>query len=198
MWRNAVFSWILGKQAGYASEPIKFPPAVSNFPCCRQKKLNHGRDRPMRTRKFNLIFRHSSSLILTVLLYIAFSTAAHAKELWVDTLSLGGSCSDARAREEVGASTPWCSLDPAGDQAIAGDVVTVRKGTYSKVQNCTSCNDNSVLQVVNSGTSSAWIQIPCVSRGRSCPLGRRWSLSRNSDNTHLRWKSAILCVSTGL
>jgi hypothetical protein len=140
MWRNAVFSWILGKQAGYASEPIKFPPAVSNFPCCRQKKLNHGRDRPMRTRKFNLIFRHSSSLILTVLLYIAFSTAAHAKELWVDTLSLGGSCSDARAREEVGASTPWCSLDPAGDQAIAGDVVTVRKGTYSKVQNCTSCN----------------------------------------------------------
>jgi hypothetical protein len=112
----------------------------------------------MRPRKFNAIFRRTSSPILAVLLYIAFSAAAHAKELWVDTLSLGGGCSDARARAEVGASTPWCSLDPAGDQAIAGDVVTVRKGTYSKVQNCGSCNDNSVLQVVNSGTSSAWIR----------------------------------------
>jgi len=53
----------------------------------------------MGTRKFNPIFRHSGSLVLTVLLYIAFSTAAEAKELWVDILSLGGSCSDARTRQ---------------------------------------------------------------------------------------------------
>jgi serralysin len=111
----------------------------------------------MTIHAFNPIFSHFSFLVLSAVLYLGFSTA-EAKELWVDVLSLGGACSDARTREEVGATTPWCSLDPAGDQAIAGDVVTVRKGTYSKVQNCGSCNGNSVLQVVNSGTSSAWIR----------------------------------------
>jgi parallel beta-helix repeat protein len=40
---------------------------------------------------------------------------------------------------------------------VAGDVVKVRAGTYSDVQNCLSCSDNAVLQVVNSGTPSAWI-----------------------------------------
>jgi hypothetical protein len=111
----------------------------------------------MTTHEFKPIFRHLNFLVLLAFLCVGLS-AAEAKELWVDTLSLGGGCSDARTREEVGATTPWCSLDPAGDQAIAGDVVTVRKGTYSKVQNCRSCNDNSVLQVVNSGTSTAWIR----------------------------------------
>ena len=107
---------------------------------------------------FQPLVKYTHVALLSVLLCLALSAAAGAKELWVDTLSLGGNCSDARSREMVAANAPWCSLGPAGDRAIAGDVVTVRQGTYSKIQNCGSCNDNSVLQIVNSGSSSAWIR----------------------------------------
>ena len=111
----------------------------------------------MANYKINTFFTYLCFLTLSAFLFAPLS-AAEAKELWVDALSLGGSCSNARVRAEISESAPWCSIGPAGNQAIAGDIVTVRKGTYTGVQNCGSCNDNSVLQVVNSGTSSAWIR----------------------------------------
>jgi parallel beta-helix repeat protein len=92
---------------------------------------------------------------------LATSTAS-ANSLWVDVLSLGGACSDDRTRDQVGPTTPWCGLGAAGVQALAGDVVNVRRGTYSGVQTCASCNDDAVLQVVNSGTDSAWIRFQAV------------------------------------
>lgn len=111
----------------------------------------------MITHEFNTIRRHFSRIILSAFLCVGFS-AAEAKDLWVDILSLGGTCSDARTRDQVGPGTPWCNLGPAGGQAIAGDVVTVREGTYSKVQTCQKCYDTFVFEVVNSGTSSDWIK----------------------------------------
>jgi parallel beta-helix repeat protein len=83
------------------------------------------------------------------------SRAAAANDHSVDIHSLGGSCSDTRSRTQNRASTPWCNLSEAGKQAIAGDVVTVRRGTYTKVQTGTNSFDVFVLQVMNSGTSSA-------------------------------------------
>jgi len=115
----------------------------------------------MATHAFNPAFRHFSSLVLSAFLYVGFSTA-EAKELWVDILSLGGACSDARNRDQVGPATPWCNLGPAGEQALPGDVVTVRRGTYTKLHTCYECYDVFVFEVVNSGTSSAWIKFRSV------------------------------------
>jgi hypothetical protein len=95
--------------------------------------------------------------LLAAVLLFAISDAAAARDLWVDIDSLGGPCSDARTRSEVGPATPWCNLGPAGDQAIAGDVVTVRQGNYTRLHTCYQCYDIFVFEVVNSGTSTAWI-----------------------------------------
>ena len=94
----------------------------------------------MTTQQFNSKSRRFKLFILYVILFSGFS-AAEAKDLWVDILSLGGSCSDARNRDQVGPATPWCNLGPAGEQALAGDVVTVRRGTYSKLHTCQKCYD---------------------------------------------------------
>lgn len=97
------------------------------------------------------------ALLLLAALALFGSTGVQARELWVDTLSLGGTCSDAYTRDQNGQATPWCNLGPAGDQAIAGDVVTVRRGTYTRLHTCSRCYDEFVFEVVNSGTSDAWI-----------------------------------------
>ncbi|MEN8166333.1 MAG: right-handed parallel beta-helix repeat-containing protein [Pseudomonadota bacterium] len=110
----------------------------------------------MTIHQFKPNIRHFSFFILSAFLYFGLGTA-EAKELWVDILSLGGTCSDSRTREEVGPATPWCNLGPAGDQALAGDLVTVRRGTYTKLHTCDECYDAFVFEVVNSGTSTDWI-----------------------------------------
>ena len=80
------------------------------------------------------------------------------RDLWVDRDSRGGSCSDARARTDVTRQTPWCTLGKAGEFAQPGDVIRVRAGTYTELQQCESCDDESVLQVVVAGRSDAWIR----------------------------------------
>ena len=94
---------------------------------------------------------------LLVACILTLPCAARANNLVVDKNALGGACSVSRARLEVSAETPWCTLGPAGYLAEAGDTVTVREGTYDEVQSCALCNDNSVLQVIGSGRSDAWI-----------------------------------------
>jgi hypothetical protein len=51
--------------------------------------------------------------------------------LYVDGLSLGGQCSDARTAAEVSLRTPWCSLAAAANLAPAGSTVLVRYGSYT-------------------------------------------------------------------
>lgn len=130
----------------------------------------------MTVHQFKPNFRRAGLLILSAFLYVGFS-AAEAKELWVDNLSLGGNCSDARNRDQVGQATPWCNLGPAGDQALAGDVVTVRRGNYTKLHTCPKCYDTFVFEIVNSGTSSAWIKF------RASP-GEKVIISGNSGVSH--------------
>ena len=86
------------------------------------------------------------------------ATHARALELWVDHDSMGGPCDDARDRTTVAQQTPWCTLAAAGVAVQAGDTVHVRQGTYSEVQTCVACNDNSVLQLVSSGLQDAPIR----------------------------------------
>jgi parallel beta-helix repeat protein len=76
----------------------------------------------------------------------------------VDRDSRGGTCSDSFSRGEVGETTPWCTLGAAGAGVEPGDVVHVRAGTYTEIQTCSICNDNSVLQVVVSGTEGSPIR----------------------------------------
>ncbi len=130
----------------------------------------------MTIHQFNSTSRYLKFFILSVFLF-AVHGAAEAKDLWVDILSLGGSCSDARNRDQVGPATPWCNLGPAGEQALAGDVVTVRRGTYTKLHTCQKCYDTFVFEVVNSGTSSAWIKF------RSLP-GEKVIISGNGGVSH--------------
>ena len=80
------------------------------------------------------------------------------RELWVDIQSLGGTCSDDLTREQVSSSQPWCTLGITGDKVQPGDTVYVRAGEYTQAQRCPGCDLESVLQVINSGRSDAWIR----------------------------------------
>ena len=131
------------------------------------------RERLRGSQNFGLRFgakpvnKHLYTLLITGILWAPFlgfsasppTRAAHAASavLWVDLESRGGLCSDARTRAEVTAATPWCTLGAAATQVTPGDVVQVRGGTYTEIQRCYSCNDNSVLQIVVSGSPSEWI-----------------------------------------
>ena len=85
---------------------------------------------------------------------LAVPLAAGSADLWVDRNSHGGPCDDARLRSQVSGATPWCTLRAAGNNVLPGDVVHVRGGDYTEVHTCGSCNDNSVLQAVVSGTAA--------------------------------------------
>ncbi len=80
----------------------------------------------------------------------------------MDRESRGGACSDSREREAISAVAPWCTLGAAANRVLPGDVVHVRGGTYTEIQQCYSCNDNAVLQVVSSGTPTEWIVFQAV------------------------------------
>ncbi|HLG19814.1 MAG TPA: right-handed parallel beta-helix repeat-containing protein [Bdellovibrionota bacterium] len=60
-------------------------------------------------------------------------------------------------------TSPWCTLGKAGSNVQPGDTVHVRGGTYTEVQTCLKCNDNSVLQIVVSGTSADPIRFVAAS-----------------------------------
>ncbi|MGB5551688.1 MAG: right-handed parallel beta-helix repeat-containing protein [Thermoanaerobaculia bacterium] len=79
---------------------------------------------------------------------------ASSADLWVDRNSLGGACDDGRTRSQVSETTPWCTLRTAGSAVLPGDTVHVRAGDYTEIHTCGVCNDNSVLQVVVSGTAA--------------------------------------------
>lgn len=108
------------------------------------------------------LFLSLTLLSIITCLYVFYPTTTAAqgggRDLWVDRDSLGGSCSDARLRTEVTRQTPWCTLGKAGEFAQPGDVVHVRRGTYSELQQCDACDDESVLQVVVAGRPDAWIR----------------------------------------
>jgi len=87
-------------------------------------------------------------------LMAAIPLTASPAELWVDRNSLGGACDDGRIRTQVSETTPWCTLSTAGSAVLPGDIVYVRAGDYTETHTCGVCNDNSVLQVVVSGTAS--------------------------------------------
>ncbi len=117
-------------------------------------------------------------------------------ELWVDRESLGGLCSDQRSRQEVSPQTPWCTLGKAGLQAIAGDTVYVRQGDYTEVQPCDTCTKTAVLQVLNSGTKTAWLRFVATSGERVRLLGSGGVNSglRITDNTDDRLQPRFVSI----
>jgi hypothetical protein len=93
----------------------------------------------------------ASALALSAL--AAATAPARAADLWVDIGS--ASCSDARTAAQVGsATTPWCTLAPAGTQARAGDAVHVLAGVY-----------RGTLRPLSSGTASAPIRFLAAEPG---------------------------------
>lgn len=114
-----------------------------------------------------------AALALPALIFLsaAFSAAA-ARELWVDRDSLGGECSDARARADVAATTPWCTLGASGDRVTAGDTVTVRGGVYAEPHLCPGCNDTAVLQITGAGRADAPIRYRVQPGERAVVSGR--------------------------
>ncbi len=92
----------------------------------------------------------------------ALAAAAPLRTLWVDHDSKGGPCNDDYpAADNAGAkpagSKPWCTLGAAGQQVRAGDLVTVRGGTYSERMHCgmdPGCAGMCVLELVKKGTAA--------------------------------------------
>ena len=132
----------------------------------------------MTTHHLKSRIRRAGLLLLSAFLYAGFS-AAEAKELWVDNLSLGGACSDARNRDQVGPTTPWCNLGPAGDQALAGDVVTVRyvdaldcDGSTGVPYTATALIEMSCQDIVKGDHMIAWeTPLPIAERAKSAFWG---------------------------
>jgi parallel beta-helix repeat protein len=93
------------------------------------------------------------------------SVPAFALDLYVDVESRGGRCDDGLSRGAVSEAAPWCTLGAAAEQVQPGDTVRVRGGTYADVASCRLCNDNSVLQVVTSGTADAPIRFTAYGDG---------------------------------
>jgi parallel beta-helix repeat protein len=98
--------------------------------------------------------------ILLVLLLAAPVQAAILRTLYVDTDSLGGTCSDAYTAAENAAAAgtkPWCTLGAAGKEVIAGDRVYVRAGTYG--------GDSEIMTCDGTPPCSAWTTLELVKRG---------------------------------
>jgi hypothetical protein len=68
------------------------------------------------------------ALLAIALLVAPAGSADGGLELWVDQAN--GVCSDARAREEVTQTTPWCAIAAAAAGARAGDTVWIAPGRY--------------------------------------------------------------------
>ncbi len=87
---------------------------------------------------------------------------AASADLWVDRNSNGGPCDDSRARAVVTAATPWCTLIPAGESVLPGDVVHVRAGEYTEVNTCDGCGWTAILDVAVTGTAQAPIRFTAM------------------------------------
>src|SRR5262245_57109989 len=97
---------------------------------------------------------------LLALLAVGGSWGAPLRTLWVDHDSRGGRCSDGysasdNATASPAGSKPWCTLAAAGKAARAGDLVTVRAGTYKELMTCLNpgCTGICVLELVKKGTA---------------------------------------------
>ena len=89
---------------------------------------------------------------------VSITLDCSARELWVDTQSLGGACSNLRAPPTVTKTTPICTLGAAAGMVSPGDVVHVRAGIYNSVDNCSGCEGRAVLQLRRAGTAAQWIR----------------------------------------
>jgi len=103
------------------------------------------------------------STLLAALVLQGAALAAPLRTLWVDHDSKGGPCSDGytdtqNATASPAGSKPWCTLGVAGRLARAGDLVTVRGGTYSEAMQCSAnpvgCAGLCVLELVKKGTAA--------------------------------------------
>jgi len=102
--------------------------------------------------------RSLNHLFAVVAFFVVLPTmSAHARALWVDHESRGGACRDAYTVAENDAAHPWCTLGAAGRNVRAGDVVTVRGGSYSEPMVCgmnPGCSAMCVLELVKKGTAA--------------------------------------------
>jgi parallel beta-helix repeat protein len=89
---------------------------------------------------------------------LAVSLNCSARDLWVDTQSLGGACSNTRTATAVTKTTPLCGLGAAAGMVSPGDLVHVRGGIYNTVDNCSGCEGRAVLQLRKAGTAAQWIR----------------------------------------
>lgn len=69
---------------------------------------------------------------IPIIIAILFATSVQAKDLYVDTDSIGDTCSDSTTWSANNISNPWCSIGHAWANAQTGDVVYYRTGTYNQ------------------------------------------------------------------
>lgn len=116
-----------------------------------------------------VLARHLLRLALAATLLLPASAAraqvvgvAPLRTLYVDHDSRGGACRDTYTATENAAasplgSKPWCTIGAAGRNAIAGDLILVRGGTYSERMACggrPACAGWAVLELVKKGTAA--------------------------------------------
>jgi parallel beta-helix repeat protein len=97
---------------------------------------------------------------LLVLLAAGGGVGAPLRTLWVDHESRGGPCSDGYSAVDNAAasppgSKPWCTLAAAAKVVRAGDLVSVRGGTYKELMTCFNpgCAGMCVLELIKKGTA---------------------------------------------
>jgi parallel beta-helix repeat protein len=81
------------------------------------------------TQHLKILFQLGSAIC--ALAFFLIAPSALAATYYVDTDSLGGTCSDSNPGTSLAA--PWCTVQKAADTAVAGDVINIREGTYREV-----------------------------------------------------------------
>src|SRR5262249_55967838 len=95
---------------------------------------------------------------LLLLLAARGAPGAPLRTVWVDHDSRGGACSDGYSAADNAAAAgakPWCTLAAAAKAVRAGDLVTVRAGTYKELMTCLNpgCTGICVLELIKKGTA---------------------------------------------
>jgi hypothetical protein len=94
---------------------------------------------------------HSFACAIAALITVVLSSPAVARDLWVGKTA----CDDSRSASANTQSTPWCTLNRAASQAVAGDTVHVRGGVYTG-------SGDSVLRIPRGGTAGNPIRYVAV------------------------------------